>query len=322
MNTNDMFEKETGVQKKKIRITTIIGLSAIVIGIILFVIGAVFFDKNTVKEKLKGVSYKNDFADDKVSIVDIDIDYGKVNVSKSKDGKFHVSAENVSEDFSAEVSGHKFVVKSDDDTISKNVLYNIFTSYENAEVNIEMPEKEYNEFRFDLSAGKCQLSDVSGKKFVYDISAGESRLENISGDSMDIDMSAGKIEIVNAECKNAEVDMSAGHFNVDGFKCDTMNLDSSAGSIEIKSMENSGVFTVDMSAGKIEVSDTVTGGINADMSAGKFGYSGTVNGDVKIDSSAGEVKMNLTNPESDFTSKYRMNVNCDSGRQNISYNCK
>lgn len=321
MNSNEMFDNETNSSKGKMRKSTLIGIIVIIVGIVLFVIGGLFLDADAVREKFKGVDYKKDFNDTKISVIDIDIDYGKVIIEKSTDEKFHIDAQNVSEDFKAEISESKFTVDSISYGFSINPLYTFFQNYDSAEITIQLPEKEYNTFKFDLSAGQCRLSDINTKNFDYDMSAGKICLENIKSENINIDMSAGQAELNNSECQTADIDMSAGEFTVDGLSCDRMSVDSSAGTFNVKNLECNGVLTTDISAGSMEISDAVTGGIDADMSAGKFRFSGTVNGNIKVDSSAGEVKLNLTNPESDFYSKYSMKIKCDAGRQSVSYNC-
>lgn len=322
MNSNEMLEKQETNGTKKMKKSTIIGIIVIIVGIVLFIIGGFFLDADAVRAKFKGVDYKKDLDDTKISVVDIDIDYGKVVIEKSTDKKFHVDAQNVSENFKAEISESKFSVKSSSNGLSINPLYTFFQNYDSAEITIQLPEKEYNTFKFELSAGQCRLSDINTKNFDYDMSAGKICLENIKSENINIDMSAGQAELNNSECQTADIDMSAGKFTVDGLNCDRMSVDSSAGTFNVKNLECNGVLTTDMSAGSMEISNALTCGIDADMSAGKYKYSGTVNGNIKVDSSAGEVKFNLTNPESDFNTKYSMKIKCDAGRQSVSYNCE
>ena len=131
------------------------------------------------------------------------------------------------------------------------------------------------------------------------------------------------IKVPEKEYEKLDLDLGAGDTTLEDLSINTIDIDCGAGELNINNIEADETFDISGGAGSIDISDSITGGLDADLGVGEFNFDGTVNGDIDIKCGIGDVDIDLTNPESDFkgaNSKYSLKVAKGIGKFSISYN--
>ncbi len=331
MNDMEIKDKEP-VAVKSIKNSTKVALWLFVIGIILFVIGAIWFNMKidkirSMKDKIiKSKSISEMFEADSVSNIAVDLSATDLKIEKSADKKIHVVGEKVPESLEAKVDGNKLLITSKKEKNwfgFSDFVFSLILWDETNELTVQLPEKEYDICEIKHGAGDTNIADLKCRVLSLDFGAGDIDVSGIECKEFETDMSAGDMDISRIKCTSAEIDMSAGNFSVKDMTCETADFDVSAGDMEIDGIDCSGKLIFDKSAGDTKIINAVAGGFEGDNSAGDMFYSGTVNGDIRVDSSAGDITFKLTNPESDFNKnigKYKIEVDCSAGDKSIEYN--
>lgn len=120
----------------------------------------------------------------------------------------------------------------------------------------------YGDTRIDMSAGSVDVGDVICKNFTADLSAGRITVNSVACTALDVDLSAGMATIDNVASNDIDIDLSAGtvYMSVKGDKSEyAISIDKSAGSCNLTSQSpaqgTSEVkrIAVDLSAGSVEV---------------------------------------------------------------------
>ena len=131
------------------------------------------------------------------------------------------------------------------------------------------------------------------------------------------------IKVPSKDYEKLDLDLGAGDTTIEDLSISTIDIDCGAGELNINNIEADDILNINGGAGSIDISDSITGGLDADLGVGEFNFDGTVNGDIDIECGIGNVDIDLTNPESDFkgsNSKYSLKVDKGLGKFSISYN--
>ena len=120
----------------------------------------------------------------------------------------------------------------------------------------------YGDVRIDMSAGAITVGEVVCKNFKADLSAGRITVSSAACTALDVDLSAGMATFDNVVSKDIDIDLSAGtvYMSVKGDKSEyAITVDKSAGSCNLASQSPAqGTaevkrIDVDLSAGNVEV---------------------------------------------------------------------
>lgn len=134
-----------------------------------------------------------------------------------------------------------------------------------------------------------------------------------------LDMSAGSATINGGNFGNLNLEMSAGNVNLNGsVKCEKFTLNASAGKINVDEIECSSL-KIDLSAGVVDISTLLCPTIDIDLSAGSVNLG--VNGKksdytITVDKSAGSC--NVQNQTGADASK-RIDIDLSAGSVNLSF---
>ena len=131
------------------------------------------------------------------------------------------------------------------------------------------------------------------------------------------------IKVPSKDYEKLNLDLGAGDTTIKDLNISKIDIDCGAGELYITNVEADKIMEINSGTGSIDISDSITGGLDADFGVGKFNFDGTINGDINVDCGIGNVDIDLTNPESDFkgsNSKYSLKVDKGIGKFSISYN--
>ena len=330
MNDSELFEKKSA-GKNGMKPSNKIALAMMGSGLILFGIGAVFFNMKI--DKIKAM--KNDVVNSKSiaetfnakDIENITVDTSALDITfkKSPDGKIHVNSDNAPEDLNVKSEGKELIITSKKHGWHgiKELVYDLIAWDENYNIVVQLPEKQYDIFKLDLGAGDTDISDVKCNVFTIDDGAGDVDISSFECKTLEIDSGAGDIEMRNVNCDTLQLDLSAGNFTGEQIACNTADVDNGAGDFKAERLQCRGTLKLDTAAGDAKINNSVSGGIECDNGSGDFTFSGTINGNINIDSGVGDIKFSLTNPESDFSKnggKYTMRIDSGVGETEIEYN--
>lgn len=145
-------------------------------------------------------------------------------------------------------------------------------------VTVKIPQGKVLNLNLDLSAGTAKVASGRFGKVNASMSAGWLNFGDIKCTDFVSDTSAGKLDVSALECFTINLDMSAGVANVNKIVCDKINVDLSAGSanMAVSGKKSEYSVSVDKSAGSCNISNqTGTNGvkvIDVDLSAGSVNF--------------------------------------------------
>lgn len=148
-------------------------------------------------------------------------------------------------------------------------------------VVVRIPTGKVMELNVDISAGKVEVAEGEFTSVKTHMSAGLTNLGDIKCGKFVSHLSAGKLNVNSLECTDFDLRLSAGAASVGRTKCDKFDVDLSAGSVNltVAGKKSEYTITVDKSAGSCSVSDqTGTDAnkrIDVDLSAGSVNVSFT-----------------------------------------------
>lgn len=91
-------------------------------------------------------------------------------------------------------------------------------SYHNVSMTVELPEKQWDEIKVNLSSGDVSLADIGGK-------------------SVEVATSSGKIELADSRATTIKLTASSGDVRASGFKADTLSFHASSGNVRLEDGE-------------------------------------------------------------------------------------
>jgi hypothetical protein len=284
MNENVYAQTAPQPEKKHSGVSSA-AIICLILGAIIFFTGLILYYNTDTDKYLKLKDYNETFNASDVTKLDLDIHWAKLNITQSSDNNIHVKATDVPEEFSADIKSSTFSTTFGERRGFRKSLYTFLDrsySFDDAVVEIQLPEKQYQSFYLDIGAGDTALTDIDCDIFELNCGAGKLECNNINCTSGDIDCGAGEVIINNIKCKNKLI--------------------------------------VDGGTGKINIDGTL-GGIDLDQGVGEFLFTGTINGDIDADGGVGEMRFDLTNPSSDFgkNGKYSIDIDTGIGSSSVSY---
>ncbi|SFC30517.1 DUF4097 family beta strand repeat-containing protein [Ruminococcus albus] len=142
----------------------------------------------------------------------------------------------------------------------------------------------------------------SGGTLLVDLHSGW----NLNFGFLDLDKTTvdATLYLPDKEYEMVELDVGAGEITVNDIKCKKASFETGAGELTAKGINCTGEVKVDIGAGDIKFTHSVTGGLDVDIGAGDFEYSGEVNGDIDVDCGVGDCDIELTNSKSEYDKKY------------------
>lgn len=209
--------KDKPVKKKRLFPYFSVGL--IVVGAAILIGGAVYY-KNTdmeayYKDSLSEVSEQIDGS--KITSVNIDFSAGEIYVGRSEDGQVHLTG-TVPKNYVLNEHNGKLTVELapfsvDMFGINKNNVFNWGT----IEAELYLPDKEYEEFKFDAGAGEVTIDGINCGKAKIDVGAGQVTLNGIECSGvMKVDTGAGEINVSGSKTGGLKLDVGAGQINYAG----------------------------------------------------------------------------------------------------------
>lgn len=277
------------------------GLIIFLIGLILTSVGAFMCHNTDLNKYYETKDYNVAFSADKVKNISIDNGIGDFEIMKSSGKDVEIIGGNVSEDFTAELSGDTIIITAPG---TKHFWLSIpFLTTKTTKVEIKLPEKEYNKLTMEGGIGDFELSDAKFKEITLSGGTGDCKVNKIS-------------------CEKIYIENGTGDLKVEDVKCDSCTFNSGTGDVKIADIDTKGVLSVDSGTGDLNIANVVSNGLNIQKGTGDTHFLGTVNGNIEIEAGVGDLDIALTNPETDFgkSGKYTMSIDKGVGDKEISYN--
>lgn len=118
-------------------------------------------------------------------------------------------------------------------------------------ITVKIPNGKVVDLECSLSAGKARIADGEFKNFRLSLSAGTTTVGKIKCGSCDVKLSAGSVHMSGAECGTFSVKLSAGSVSAERVKSDKIGCKLSAGSVSLGVIGEESAYSVsvDKSAG-------------------------------------------------------------------------
>ena len=252
-----------------------IGVSVLIIGIIIFIIGLGLNGWNLrVEYEMK--TYTST-ADD--TILDLDLSAGEMNVGFYDGDVIEVEYPD------SFPYGYDVGEKDGKLYVHRRSNHFIWFGWNRIPaVTVRIPNGKVMDLNVDISAGTVRVADGEFASVKTHMSAGTMNLGKLKCGKFVSRLSAGRLDVAGADCTDLDLHLSAGSAKIDNVKCDNIKVKLSAGSVNLGIIGNKNDYeiTVDKSAGSCNVSESLT---PPGFSRSKF---------LDIDLSAGSVNVSFT----------------------------
>lgn len=207
--------------------------------------------------------------DESISSVEI---YGKsdnIKINLSKDDNIHISC---SKSNKIKTSDNILAIKEEREAF-KTINFN------NPDIKIHLPEKEYEKLMIDTISSSIELADR--------LSFNNVKIENVSG-SIDSD-----IEVKDT----AAYSSTSGSLNIFNLDCKNLDISSISGSIKVKNVVSSASMIIETTSGSINLEkvdspsieiSSVSGSINGTILSSKQYEVSTVSGSISLPQNKGD----------------------------------
>ena len=245
------------------------------------------------------INVNEEFSADDIKSISVHNGPSELTITKSSDNKAHITGTDVPEGSTVILTGGKLQIRSGKKRYFFHVDFSDLTKH--SEWVVELPEKEYDSINLDTGSGASQISDIT-----------------IKGDLIAATGSGG-VQLADVSCGSAALDTGSGAVVIGDLKTEgKLQIESGSGSIHVDDTE-CGKLTLDSGSGSTHFNNVTSTGLNAQTGSGSMEYSGAINGDISIDSGSGSCTLDLTNPQSDFDSKYSVRTDEGTGKITINY---
>ncbi|WP_099468603.1 DUF4097 family beta strand repeat-containing protein [Konateibacter massiliensis] len=220
-----------------------------------------------------------------IETLNIDLNYGELNIQKTDGDKYRVEAERVVRGFECREENGELIIE---DNIKNN--WRIGDEYHPL-ITLYIPE------------------NATLKEADIDMGAGVVNAERIEANTMDVDLGAGKFEADEIIAKEAELSVGAGQLTVEKIAADELNMDCGTGKMEVAG-EIRGDANVECGIGTIKLT------LNGEQSDYDYdiecGIGTIIVGTLTFGGVDGEKHI-------DNNSDYTMDINCGVGTIQISF---
>ncbi len=279
---------------KKLIITIVIGLSLVLVGGAVFVIGGSIIYKNNGGFDMSNYETKTVEIVEEFKDISIDLTTFDVTVRSSTDDKVKV-VYLVGKKESCTISVVDSVLKITDSD-DRNWFEKIFTFGEK-DLIIYLPEKEYNDFSLDLTTGDLKL------------------LCNATFSNANVEITTGDIEGSLKVKKDFTIKSTTGDVDINNVSCEKFSIVGTSGDVELNDVIASETFKIKTTTGDVEFTNcdgkdieikATTGDVIGSLLTGKtFTVKSTTGekivppnsdgGTCKITVTTGDVKIKISN---------------------------
>lgn len=238
------------------------GSSALVMGIL--IIGGVFAFKPDNKEYFNKIGVTDlSYTFESTENLDIDIEYGKIEIIPADSDKIEISAKNVVKDrFSAEQNDTVSVLYKTDTTGDRAYWSNIFKTgnYEflniksaAPDIKIYVPEKEYNKITLKAACGDIDITDIKTNFLNIECNLGDVEVNGITANDMVSELDCGNLNLTNCTVYGKlNGVLSLGNAEFDSVSAGYLDIENDCGDIEFsgKVTNKEQISNVDISLGE------------------------------------------------------------------------
>ena len=139
------------------------------------------------------------------------------------------------------------------------------------EVDVYLPEKQYNEIQVKLSSGQIVAEKINCDKFICNLTSGDIEISELNSNSTDIDVTSGKIIVNKLETDSMDVNVMSGDTRIEGV-AKNVNLKTTSGRIDFKDEILPEKLDVNVTSGDIKIDIPENEGFNVDynITSGDF----------------------------------------------------
>lgn len=239
---------------------TKISLVVMIIGGLIFLIGIASLVAGKPGSRYKLESYEQSAQSADVKSAEINIGYGKVNISTGT--QFEIKCKNVdTEKFECKITNNVLKINYDTDLIESMYMGKgdgIDTTFD-----ITLPKKLLEEVSYTQNCGKVSIKGVTCNTFSLSSSRGDILLNGVSvNHSTKFDLGSGKCEINSCTLQSPEIKGGLGNSSIVKSRIADMTYNGSFGDMDISGCVLSGSTNLDCG-----MSDT-----NVSLTGGESGY--------------------------------------------------
>ena len=309
-----------------------VGIISFIAGVVIKVAaGAVIISGITddIGDEMDTIDFSKDFDATGITKLDVDNSYEQFYI-KTGD-RFHVEAENVREDYIAEVkNGNTLYIGHKSRNFSFFFINISWPGEYQAKVTLTIP-KDFmaDEVRFDFGSGACDvegirtadfkmecgsgrvtLTDLKTERFVMDGGSGGIVMKDITADTTAMESSSGRVQISDATFGKYSLDSGSGSVVMNNVSVKDYKLEASSGRVAFESGSIDGDIYVDAGSGSVVISakanpddyevrlSTGSGGvwINGEKKSDDYHYNPkNAIYDMKVEGGSGRVSIDLDN---------------------------
>ncbi len=148
-----------------------------------------------------------------------------------------------------------------------------FGKFQSSELTLTLPEKIYNNIKFELASGKISSDILKAQKMKGEVASGTMDL-NAFAENMEFEVASGKLILTNCGGSDSNVDelkisAASGGVELNGYKTDTVDIDLASGSVTAKDI--SGSVSCDLASGHVDLAFSEwTGDLDLHLASGKI----------------------------------------------------
>ena len=252
--------------KKALKIWIIVAVSLVLIGSLIFTgaMASLDFDfKQLSTENFETNTYELKESFDKISI---DVEISDITFVPSDNKKCKVVCyEEEKLKHSVEVEDETLVI----DIIDKQKWYDhIGVSFENMELTVYLPKKEYTSLLIDTETGNVEIP----KSFKFEKLAVNSSTGGINcsatADDVNINTSTGGIQLCDTECESIITGSTTGSIQISDVKCENIHTSTTTGKISFSEVVAKENLSAEANTGDVTFSNSDAKAIRVNTSTG------------------------------------------------------
>lgn len=193
---------------------------------------------------------------------DISWHSGRVDVSPSDDNTLIIkqtSHYNV-KPLIYEVSGKKVIIRQEPSW----GLFFIFGNFRSSNLEILLPQKQYEEFILKMTSGKTDINGIDAESIKLNLTSGQLGAEDISAKSLSVSMTSGNAQVNGAIADNFKAKLTSGRA-VFGGEFGAVECYATSGEMEILSEGTPESLDAKMTSGDISVTIPDNDGFTVDV---------------------------------------------------------
>lgn len=241
-------------------------------------------DKISHNDSRNRVDFTENFTD--VDSLNIDISTGEVVIKSGE--TFRVEAQNVTDNFKAEVSGNG-TLNVNENGNSTHFLWFNWSGFGNinAKITVYLPEDFIaDEARINMGAGNLTIDNLSTERLTLSAGAGNINGSNITANKVKFDGGVGSVNLNGVTLNDADMDSGVGSLNIEGVLLGDNSINCGVGSVNLDLNGNVDDYDLDIESGVGTVR------VNGEKVKGQY-HNSNADNSLEVDGGVGNVSIDF-----------------------------